>query len=82
MNLPEPFKHSTFAAAQAAAAATEAAAAAIAGSTAAAAGAPGDVVAATPAPTRVGGSSSRCAVPEGMVVAPWSVTALAVLLHR
>lgn len=79
MNLPEPFKHSTFAAAQAAAAAVAEAAEAVAGSSAAATVCAGG---ATPAPTRVGGGSSSHRVPEGMVVAPWSVVALASLLHR
>jgi hypothetical protein len=84
MNLPEPFKRSTFAAAaaQAAAAEDEAAeaeqAAAAAATTAAAAG--GRV--ATPAPTRRPGSAAAASAPAGMVVAPWSVVALGALLQR
>lgn len=77
MNLPEPFKHSTFVAAQASAEA-------VAGSTApASTSAAGGVAAATPAPTRVAGASGTSSrVPEGMAIAPWSVVALAALLHR
>jgi hypothetical protein len=80
MNLPEPFKHSTFAAAAAATAPGAPPPSQPQGVEADAA------FVATPAPTRAvqgGSSSSRGAgVPAGMVVAPWSVVALATLLHR
>jgi len=78
MNLPEPFKRSTFAGADAAArrqqAATETA------SMAAGADLAGTSAAAMPAP--VSGRNKDVAMPAGMVVAPWSVIALAAMLHR
>jgi hypothetical protein len=82
MNLPEPFKRSTFAAAaaQAAAAEDEAAEAEQAAAAAAAAAAGGRV--ATPAPTRRPGPAAAASAPTGMVVAPWSVVALGALLQR
>jgi hypothetical protein len=78
MNLPEPFKHSTFAAAAAAAPEAPPPAQSQGGEADAA-------FVATPAPTRAAqgaGSSRGAGVPAGMVVAPWSVVALATLLHR
>jgi DMSO/TMAO reductase YedYZ molybdopterin-dependent catalytic subunit len=74
LNLPEPFKRSTFAAA-----------AASAPSSAAPAQPDGqmDAITATPAPTRAAqGRNKGPVVPAGSVVAPWSVVALATLLHR
>lgn len=79
MNLPEPFKRSTFEAAAAQAAADAQAEQAAAAAVAAATTSSGGVVA-TPAPTRAAAASVSC--PPGMVVAPWSVVALAALLHR
>lgn len=72
MNLPEPFKRSTFAAA----------AATMPGQAGIAAGEADAAITATPAPTRAARSSRGPAVPAGCVVAPWSVVALATLLHR
>lgn len=91
MNLPEPFKRSTFAAAEAAAAAGakgDAGEEAVAGdgkAGAAAATTAGTGLVATPAPTRGrggGGGGAAAAVPAGMAAAPWSVVALAALLQR
>lgn len=74
LNLPEPFKRSTFAAA-AASAPGHAAPAQPEGEL--------DAITATPAPTRAAQDSSKGPnVPAGMTVAPWSVVALATLLHR
>lgn len=81
MNLPEPFKRSTFAAAAAQAAAAEDEAAEAEQATAAATTEAGGLVA-TPAPTRRLGSAAAASAPTGMVVAPWSVVALAALLQR
>ncbi|WIA29655.1 hypothetical protein OEZ86_012141 [Tetradesmus obliquus] len=81
MNLPEPFKRSTFAAAAAQAAAAEDEAAEAEQATAAATTEAGGLVA-TPAPTRRPGSAAAASAPTGMVVAPWSVVALAALLQR
>lgn len=75
MNLPEPFKRTTFAAA-AASAPGPAAPAQQQGEADAA-------ITATPAPTRAAqGRSKAPTVPAGMAVAPWSVVALATLLQR
>lgn len=78
VNLPEPFKRTTFAAAQVVAAAAAQAADELVTSAAAETGSM--LATATPAPTRVRGAGRT--VPEGMVAAPWSVVALAALLHR
>lgn len=76
LNLPEPFKRSTFAAAAASAPGGAAAPAQPAGEADAA-------FTATPAPTRAAEARRKGPnVPAGMVVAPWSVVALATLLQR
>jgi len=72
MNLPEPFKRSTFAAA----------AASMPGQAGIATGEADAAITATPAPTRAARGGRGPAVPAGCVVAPWSVVALATLLHR
>lgn len=77
LNLPEPFKRSTFAAAAGSGSGS--------GQPPAPAqpGGEADAITATPAPTRAAQSKSKAPpVPAGMVVAPWSVVALATLLHR
>lgn len=75
LNLPEPFKRSTFAAAAGSGSGSS--------QPPAQPGGKADAITATPAPTRAAQSKSKAPpVPAGMVVAPWSVVALATLLHR
>eukprot|EP00775_Hariotina_reticulata_P011091 gene11092-11246_t len=78
MNLPEPFKRSTFAGADAAASRRQLATETAATTGAADCGVTG--AAAMPAP--VSSRKKAAALPIGMTLAPWSVIALAAMLHR